>query len=237
MRSFCSPRHVWASGRSAVVLPFTEHQFLDVFARYNAAIWPIQIGAYLFGIFVVWALWNRSIWATRLAFWAMAAMWAWTGLAYHLLFFSAINPAGWLFAALFVLQAALLFAASGKLRFGSSSVAGAAFGWVLIAYALVSYPALSLALGHAAEELPMFGVTPCPLVLFTCGVLLLGKPQRWLLWIVPLSWSLIGGTAAFLLGVEQDWPLLASGPAVILLAAYERFRQRHRLMRENGGGR
>lgn len=219
------------------MLPFTDHDFLDVFARYNAAIWPVQLGAYLLGIFVVWALWNRSILATRLAFWALAAMWVWTGLAYHLLFFSAINPAAWLFAALFVLQAALLFAASGKLRFGSSSVVRAAFGWALIAFALVAYPALGLALGHAAEELPMFGVTPCPLVLFTFGVLLFACPQRWLLWIVPLLWSLIGGTAAFLLAVEQDWPLLASGPALMLLAAYERFRRGHRSMREHGGGR
>lgn len=30
--------------------PFTVEQFLDVFARFNHAIWPGQIGAYALGI-------------------------------------------------------------------------------------------------------------------------------------------------------------------------------------------
>jgi len=37
------------------------------------------------------------------------------------------------------------------------------------------------------------------------------KPiSRWLL-VVPFCWSLIGGSAAVLLHVPQDWLLLASG--------------------------
>lgn len=99
------------------MLPFMVHQFLDVFARPSVAIRPVQIGAYLFGIFVVWALLTSSGWPTRLAFWALATMWAWSGLVYHLLFFSAINPAAWLFSALFVLEAALLFRCAGKVAF------------------------------------------------------------------------------------------------------------------------
>jgi hypothetical protein len=58
----------------------------------------------------------------------------------------------------------------------------------------------------------MFGITPCPVTLFTLGMLLLtvDPVPRWLL-IVPVSWSLIGGSAALLLGIPQDWPLLLSG--------------------------
>jgi hypothetical protein len=37
----------------------------------------------------------------------------------------------------------------------------------------------------------------------------------WWLLVIPFAWSLIGGSAAFLLGVPQDWALLVSG----LLAA------------------
>ena len=31
------------------MLPFTPDQFLNVFVKYNHAIWPVQIGAYLLG--------------------------------------------------------------------------------------------------------------------------------------------------------------------------------------------
>jgi hypothetical protein len=218
------------------MLPFSEQQFLDVFARYNAAIWPIQIIAYVFGVLAVLPLWSRSAAPARLAFWALAAMWAWTGLVYHLLFFAAINPAAWLFAALFVLEGVLLFAAVGRIRLASTSVLQATIGWGLIAYALVAYPLLGLAIGGSAEELPMFGVTPCPLVLFTLGVLLFAQPRSQLLWIVPLLWTLIGGSAAILLGVEQDWPLLASG-LLVQLAASAPLKRGRRSMPPNSAGR
>jgi Family of unknown function (DUF6064) len=66
--------------------------------------------------------------------------------------------------------------------------------------------------GHAYGELPMFGITPCPATIFTFGMFLLTtKPiPRWLL-IISFVWSLIGGSAAFLLSVPQDWLLLVSG--------------------------
>ena len=58
----------------------------------------------------------------------------------------------------------------------------------------------------------MFGVTPCPVVIFTFGLFLLAtRPVPVWLLVVPFIWSLIGGSAAILLGVQQDWLLLASG--------------------------
>jgi hypothetical protein len=39
---------------------------------------------------------------------------------------------------------------------------------------------------------------------------------RWLL-AVPLLWSLVGGSAAFLLGFPQDWPLLLGGATAVLM--------------------
>jgi hypothetical protein len=84
----------------------------------------------------------------------------------------------------------------------------------MIVYATVIYPLLGLYFGYDPSQLPAFGVTPCPLVLFTLGLLLLtsAKLPRILL-VIPTSWSLIGVSAALLLGVPQDWGLLVAGPA------------------------
>jgi hypothetical protein len=71
---------------------------------------------------------------------------------------------------------------------------------------------------HAAAALPSFGVTPCPVTIFTFGCLLLTTaPVPWWVLVVPVLWSLVGGSAAFLLRVPQDMVLLVSGLGSVLL--------------------
>jgi len=60
----------------------------------------------------------------------------------------------------------------------------------------------------------------------TTGVLLLANSLPRRLLIVPLLWSLVGGSAAFLLQVPQDWALILSG---ILAAAALLLDRRHRV--------
>ncbi|WP_298829770.1 DUF6064 family protein [uncultured Piscinibacter sp.] len=68
-------------------------------------------------------------------------------------------------------------------------------------------------------------MTPCPVTLFNLGALLLTSapvPRRLL--VNPLAWSLVGGSAAFMLSVPQDWHLLFSGPTIVLLILRDRRR-------------
>ena len=44
----------------------------------------------------------------QVPFTVVAILWAWMAIAYHLLFFTDINPMAYLFAAMFALQAALI---------------------------------------------------------------------------------------------------------------------------------
>lgn len=204
------------------MLPFTHEQFVDVFVRYNEAIGPTPVIAYaLGGVVLVAAL--RG--AGRLASAGLAAMWLWTGVVYHGLFFATINPVARAFGLLFVVQGLLLLrhgVQTGRLRFtaaargsGASPVI-AGLAWFFVLYATVLYPVLGLLTGHAYPRMPMFGVTPCPVTLFTFGVLLLAAaPLPKSLLVVPVAWSFIGGSAAFLLRVPQDWVLLAAGLAVV----------------------
>ncbi|HWP12850.1 MAG TPA: DUF6064 family protein [Ramlibacter sp.] len=202
------------------MLPFTHAQFIEVFARYNTNVWPAQVLAYILGLGIVLALLRSSAGTGRGVSVGLAVMWLWTGIAYHGLHFAEINKAAFLFGALFVIEGLLLLRAgfAGTLRFGASRGAAAWLGWGLILYATLLYPLLGLWAGHRFTEMPMFGITPCPVTIFTFGVFLLATApvSRWLL-VIPVIWSLIGGSAAFLLQVPQDWLLLFSGLSVVPL--------------------
>jgi hypothetical protein len=82
------------------------------------------------------------------------------------------------------------------------------------------YPLLGWLAGHGWPRGPVFGVAPCPTVIFTMGLLLLaeGRLPRHLL-IIPVLWALLGGTAAWLLNVPEDFalPLAALGGLWLIL--------------------
>ena len=197
------------------MLPFTPEQFLGVFVNYNNAIWPIQIAAYVLGAISIASLLRRTRAADRVIAGILAAMWLWTGVAYHALSFSVINKAAYIFAALFIVEGCYLVYAGvyrDQIRFGLRPILATAVGISLMAYTAIAYPLIGVATGHRYPEMPMFGVTPCPVTIFTFGMLLLTlRPVPSWLFVIPFVWSLIGGSAAVLLNVPQDWLLLVSG--------------------------
>lgn len=206
------------------MLPFTPQQFLAVFVDYNEAIWPIQLGAYLLGCLAITPLFWEAPHADRLIAGIMAVMWLWTGIVYHGVFFAPINKAAYLFATMFVVQGAYLIYSGvfhHHIRFGCRNDLAAWTGAALVLYAAILYPLIGIMTGHAYPEMPVFGVTPCPVTIFTFGMFLLttGEISRRLL-VIPFIWSLIGGSAAILLYVPQDWLLLLSGVIVASLARY-----------------
>jgi hypothetical protein len=196
------------------MLPFSHEQFLAVFAAYNTAVWPAQVAAYIVGLGVCVLMLSRfggrSLWVAG----GLAALWVWTGAMYHGLFFSRINGLAIAFAALFVVEGLLLAIAGAtrRLEIGATAVSAwrAAIGWSLIAYSLFLYPAIGVVSGMTYPAAPVFGITPCPLTLFTWGVLLMARAVPWWLVVIPSAWALLGGSAAFLLHVPQDWPLFAT---------------------------
>jgi Family of unknown function (DUF6064) len=204
-------------------LPFATADFLAVFARYNAAIWPGQIAAYLLGAIAVAAALRPSRLGDRVAAGALVAMWLANGIGYHALFFAAINPAAIGFAAIFMVEAALiawLGLARGRLRFAWKSDAAAFAGVVTMAYAAIVYPLLGLASGHTYPAAPIFGTAPCPTTIFTFGMFLLARaPFPKALLVVPALWAVIGTGAAVSLGMTEDYaqPLAAILACVLIL--------------------
>jgi hypothetical protein len=192
------------------MLPFTREQFFEAFAAYNAAYWPAAIVAYPLALTALAFAWRGTPHAGRIAAAVMALMWAWVGIVYHGQFFSDINPIARPFAVAFVIQAALFawpLCSRRGLEYGRRSSLRTGAGGVMIIYALALYPLLGMAVGERYPAMPLFGVTPCPLLIFTFGLLVWARSARWWLWVVPLLWALVGGSAAVLLSVPQDWAL------------------------------
>lgn len=199
-------------------LPFTPEQFFTVFARYNERVWPMQAVLYFAAIASVALLFSSRVGASRVISFLLAFLWAWMAIAYHFAFFSAINPAAWLFGAAFLLGS-LEFAWYGVVRShltfrpiaGIHGIAAAA----LIVFALVLYPAIGYLVGHRYPSAPTFGL-PCPTIIFTLGLLLFAvhPVPRWV-FVVPLLWTAVGSLAAFQLGVLEDLALPASGAVTI----------------------
>lgn len=200
-------------------LPFTRAEFLQVFAEYNESIWPLQLLTAALGLLALALLFSRRRWADRGIAGVLALLWAFTGVGYHWLFFAKANPAAYLFGGLFLVAASIFLVegvARNRIRF---ELAMGLRGWLalaLVAYALLVYPILGLLKTHPYPETPLFGVAPCPTTIFTLGLLLLAAYRRpLLLGAVPLTWAVIGGSAAFLLHVPQDLGLLAAAVAWI----------------------
>lgn len=137
------------------------------------------------------------------------------GIVYHILYFSEINTAAYIFGSLFILQGVgflLLTRSDIELGFLYRSDR---YGWVgtlFMVYGMLIYPILGFTLGDVYPQAPVFRVAPCPTTVITFGVLLHSAIEvpLWLL-IIPGMWSLIGFTAAFKLTIYEDYGLLMAG--------------------------
>ena len=202
------------------MIPFTVEQFLEVFARYNLAVWPAQLFLYAVGIIAIALTLQRKVDPSRVVSLILAIFWIWMGLVYHFWFFSAINGVALLSAAFFVLQGILFFIAGvwkRQLRFGFTLNIYGIVGGASLLYALLIYPALGYWLGHRYPAAPTFGL-PCPTTIFTFGMLL-WTDRRVPLYLlpIPLAWSFLGFWAAVSLGMKEDFGLLVAGPTGSLL--------------------
>ena len=197
-------------------MPFTADEFLDVFAAYNTTLWvpAWALCAFTAAVFVPFVAGARV--RMPLLMLLLAGHWFWAGLLYHALFFTAVNPAAWVFAALFVLQG-VLFVVTVSSRGMTAACVGSwrhVVSSSLILYSLV-YPAIAWADGFVYPRMPTFGV-PCPTVILTIGFLVALAPSSVLLSIIPVAWSLIGVSAVWLFGVHADLVLPAAGALLVV---------------------
>lgn len=190
------------------------NEFLAMFDRGNAAIWPMQLVWYASAAAIVGlALWPRRR-STQLICLLAAAYFAWIGIIFFGNLDSGMHLA-WLWAAAFILEAILLLVA-GIVRYDLVIAPrwdlASVLGTVFILYALVAYPLIGLLGGHPLRSLPVFGLAPCPTVIFSFGLLLWARPPmpRYLL-LLPLAWGLAATPSALGTGIVADFGMVLAG--------------------------
>ena len=195
-------------------LPFTVDQFFGVFGDYNDALWPFQVVLVGLAVVAVVLVLVPRRWSGVGVSAILAFLWAWLALAYHLAFFTRINPLAYVFSGV-SLVGALIFlwqgVVRGRLQFIWRGGLRATVGVTLVVFALVAYPVWSWYAGHCYPAMPTFGL-PCPTTIFTIGLLsFLVAPYSRSPFVVPVLWCFVGAQAAFLLGVPQDLGLTVAG--------------------------
>lgn len=205
-------------------IPFTSAEFYGVFSAYNTAVWPMQLPLLALGVLAIVLLArqgkNTSVGISAI----LTFLWAWQALAYHLAFFTAVNPLAYLFAAVFMAGAAVFFwqgVFRRRLNFKPTVITNGwrgRAGWSLMIYAGFIYPAWTYLTGHHYPAFPTFGL-PCPSTLFTIGLLaFLVRPYPRSPFVVPVLWCFVGSQAAFVFDVTADLGLIVAGVLGLVLA-------------------
>jgi Family of unknown function (DUF6064) len=93
-------------------------------------------------------------------------------------------------------------------RWDLASVLGAVF----IFYAFVAYPIIGMLGGYPLRTLPVFGLAPCPTVIFAFGLLLWARSSapKYVL-LLPLAWALNAAPSNLAMGNVPDFVLILVG--------------------------
>lgn len=209
-------------------MPFTVEQFLNVMENYNLTVWPMQVIFNILALVMIFFLFTKAKIGNHFINLGLSFLWVWIGIVYHLVYFTSINPAAYLFGIFNIIQGLLFFYfgfIKQGLKFTIKKDWPGILGGIFILYALIIYPVLGASFGHVFPRNPTFGL-PCPTTIFTFGILLFAlKKVPWYLIIIPLIWSLIGSAAAVKLTIYEDYGLGIAGVAgfiVILLTNKKR---------------
>jgi hypothetical protein len=194
-------------------MTLTLEILLETFEKYNLAIWPMQVVAYVLGIVALFFAIKRTEYSARIVTGILSFLWLWTAIGFFLLYFGPVYTPAYGFGVLFIIQGVAFFSSvlKPRLSFGFKGDVYSIVGLLFIAYAMIGYPVVGYFLGHSYPQAPPFGLTPCPTTAFTFGLLLLtDKKVSKLLLIIPLLWA-IGGVMPVSVGIYEDIGLIIAG--------------------------
>ena len=183
-----------------------EH-FFQRMAEYNNAIWPAQLISYALAVVLIIHSIKQWKVSNEINTTIIAIIWIWNGAVTEMLFFSKFQTQYYVWGILWILQGIFFIIIGFKHTFNYKiqknwySYAGILF----ILYALVVYPLIGSFLGHGFPRGPIFGVAPCPVCVFTFGVLLfVDKKIPISVLLFPLLWAILSLYPIIMMGIIAD---------------------------------
>ncbi len=197
------------------MLPYTVEVLFALFDECNKAIRPLQgVALFLTAGVLMLALRSREN-RSRIIVAILAAGWLWTGVVFHLVYFTELNFAAPAYEIVFILQGFMLFwtgvyqnRVSIRFQRKPASYAGAA---IFILSALI-LPVIDWHHGLSWTEARFALLAPGATAGLTLGLLMM-VDRRPPLWVgaIPVLWTTVAGAHAADLDVYQDIALTAAG--------------------------
>lgn len=212
----------WLSYSLSDLLLFSPETWYRLIARYNAAIWPVQLVTAAIGLSLFLAARRPTRASDRFIALMLAACWLWVALAFHIDRYATINWAATWFGTGFAFEAMLLVVVglAGWLHIRSKT---GRTGALLFLFALIVQPLIGPLVGRDWRTVEIFGVMPDPTVVATLGILLCANGRvRWALLAVPLLWCAISGMTAWTMAAPDAWVMPLAGGAALGVSLWRR---------------
>lgn len=212
----------WTSYSPADFLLFAPRTYWRLFELQNEALWPLTPALPVLGLLAILAALRGGGAGRRLAFAAVAAGWAASGLLFVGGRYAEINWAVERVWWIFVAQAMLLLAAGAVLdRLRPAVEAGprGAIGLALAVGAVAGYPLLAPLDGRGLAQVEIAGIAPDPTALLTLGLLALARPGLLpaFLCLVPAAWCAASAATLLTMGAWQGWVLAGTALAGLIV--------------------
>ena len=198
--------------------------FYTMFLEYNLAVWPMPVVMYVLAVAILFLMMKKKSWSDTAVLFILSLYWLWAAVVFSLMYFSKFSPAFYGTGFLFAVQGVLFFlngtgvGVKPRLSFQYRKDARGWMGILFILYAMIAYPLIGWATSHAYPAGPIFGTAPCPMSIYTVGMLLLtDKKIPILLLIIPCIWGINGIMPVLVYDVIADIGLVVSGIAALFL--------------------
>lgn len=216
----------YASYSLSDLLLFSLQAYIGLFELLNTTLWPAHLITLALGLATGLLVLKRNVARCRLVWGLLGLSWIWTGWSFFSVQYAAINWAAAYVAPVFWLQGLLfgLFAVAPKcpdIKFTGTSAGRTAM--MLYLFALIGYPAATLALGRPFDSVEFIGISADPGVVATLAILVLSRGGfTWLAWIVPLAWCALTGLTLWMVGSPEFFIAPLAGVVAVVAAVSAR---------------
>jgi hypothetical protein len=192
---------------------FSIEGFLPILEKYNLAIWPLQIVAYILVASALFFAFRATRYSSKFVLAILAFFWLFTGIVFSFLYWAPSHIFGYIFGICCVLQGLLFLydLIRSDLIIKPRDKICTLIGIIFILYAAVGYQIFGYFLGHIYPRFFSVGLVPCPTTIFTFGIfMIISRRIPKIFLVIPFVIS-IGGILAVYHGIYEDIGLVIAG--------------------------